>query len=98
MKRELIIAPFGSYSRRSDVLLIFPEFRLENESEYGWWHLSCSFRKDETCECTLHNEIFEITRVATIENSFNNIPQRVFQAAFQNSINNLYVKEFRYWA
>lgn len=46
MHRAFMIAPFGRASQETDdILMVFKTDVLENEDEFGWWHLSCSYEQ-----------------------------------------------------
>jgi hypothetical protein len=58
----LTCAPFGSTKEipfggeDTTPKVIFPEFSFENQSETGWWHLSCSFSYRGYIKASLFNE------------------------------------------
>jgi hypothetical protein len=94
--RHLLIAPFGrSAIQDDDQVLVFSQLLSKNEDEFGWWHLSCSYRESEV-ECTLHNTLIHEVQSMTFENE--KMPKGVYQSRLFNFIDQFYVKEFRFWS
>lgn len=51
---ELVCAPFGVRSVRNP-LVAFTAFNQENEDEFGWWHISCSYSFQQKTTGTIFN-------------------------------------------
>ena len=98
---ELKCAPFGNQQFK-DPILTFTDFRLENEDEYAWWHVSCSYKFGEQAKGTLFNTNVVQARSETMIGLPKFYPTNSLRASFgrqaeRNGLANFMVKEFRFW-
>lgn len=70
---------------------------FDNEDELGWWHLSCSLWAYNTVDCTLHNSKGSTEKEISIDKEDFRIPEGKYTGIFSNSINELFIKDFRFY-
>ena len=86
IQRTLQIAPFGRRTTESqNTVLSFPEFKLENEDEFGWWHLSCTLTAEQS-ECYLSNRNLSVKRTGHSEETILGFYKTVSSAKFVSNL------------
>ena len=104
-KGKLVCAPFGAQDRKRPYLM-FDNFNLINEDQTGWWHISCSYSKNNEIAATLYNTKIDFYGKASIKNKRKYfLPKtRMLTANFVASnearyspIDGLWLKEIRVW-
>jgi len=53
----LNIAPFGMGGINESAVIVFSDFKFENEDGLGWWHIACTFQFNVSIKCYLSNTI-----------------------------------------
>ena len=100
-------APFGNIEGVNSAVITFKDFSLANKDQYGWWHISCSYKFQEEAIGVLHNSKVNQEYVShdLVSSAPNFFPETSLKASFGHSasggnrfgIPKLLIKEFRYW-
>jgi hypothetical protein len=93
-----VISPFGrSRMDKDDLIVTFNNFKQENEDDQEWWHLSCSLLTQNNFECILHNKLGSTFKRNSLDDVYFMIPQSDYIGVFSNEIDQLFIKEFRFY-